>query len=90
MFAAKLAADDLLVMPDPVYHGGTTSREVTSADIVADVAAAGRRAVHIPERAAASAYLVAEARPGDRIVVMGARDDTLSGLAAEITKRLEH
>ncbi|MBX3566126.1 MAG: UDP-N-acetylmuramate--alanine ligase [Sphingomonas sp.] len=88
MFAGKLAADDLLVLPDPVYHGGTTTREVTSADIVADVAATGRQALHIPDRAAAAAHLVASARPGDRIVVMGARDDTLSQFAAEMADTL--
>ena len=32
--------------------------------------------------------LVAEARPGDRIVVMGARDDTLSMLAAGMVDAL--
>ncbi len=85
MFAAKLAADDLLVMPDPVYLGGTVSREVTSADIVADI---GRNALHIADRGAAAAHLVAVARPGDRIVVMGARDDTLSLLAAEMVAGL--
>jgi UDP-N-acetylmuramate--alanine ligase len=88
MFAGKLGPDDLLVLPDPVYQGGTTSREVTSADIVADVAATGRNAMHIPERAAAAAHLVAMARPGDRIVLMGARDDTLSQLAAEMLAQL--
>lgn len=81
MFAEKLAADDLLILPDPVYQGGTVKREVTSADIVADVAASGRQALHVPEREAAAAHLAALARSGDRIVVMGARDDTLSLLA---------
>ena len=88
MLAATLAADDLLVLPDPVYQGGTVSREVTSADIVRDVAVAGRQAIHIPDRAAAAAHVVAEARAGDRIVVMGARDDTLSLLAADMLARL--
>ncbi|SEL97210.1 UDP-N-acetylmuramate--alanine ligase [Sphingomonas palmae] len=88
MFANTLAVDDLLVMPDPVYHGGTTNREVTSADIVRDVEVSGRRALHIPDRAAAAAHLVAQARAGDRIVVMGARDDTLSLLAAEMVVQL--
>ena len=87
-FVTGLAADDLLVLPDPVYMGGTVTREVTSADIVTDVAASGRHAVHIPDRAAAAAHLVAEARSGDRIVVMGARDDTLSLLAAEMVESL--
>jgi UDP-N-acetylmuramate--alanine ligase len=88
MFAEKLGADDLLVLPDPVYQGGTVTREVTSADIVVDIAAAGRNALHIPERAAAAAHLVAKARAGDRIVVMGARDDTLSLLAQDMLGRL--
>ena len=33
--------------------------------------------------------LVELARPGDRVVVMGARDDTLSVFAADLLKRLE-
>ncbi|QNA82691.1 UDP-N-acetylmuramate--alanine ligase [Sphingomonas sp. So64.6b] len=88
MLAAKLRADDLLVLPDPVYQGGTVSREVTSADIIADVVAAGGNALHIADRADAAAALTDQARPGDRIVVMGARDDTLSQLAAEMLARI--
>lgn len=88
MLAAKLRADDLLVLPDPVYQGGTVSREVTSADIVRDLQAVGAPALHIPTREAAAAHLVAAARAGDRIVVMGARDDTLSLLAADMVESL--
>jgi UDP-N-acetylmuramate--alanine ligase len=88
MFAGKLRAGDLLVMPDPVYQGGTTVREVTSADIVRDVVLAGAQAVHIADRAEAAAHCVALARAGDRIVVMGARDDTLPLLAAEMVAGL--
>jgi UDP-N-acetylmuramate--alanine ligase len=87
-FIERLGPDDRLVLPDPVYHGGTVTREVTSADIVADIAAAGMNARHIPDREAAAAHLAAEARPGDRIVVMGARDDTLSTLAAGMLETL--
>ncbi|VVS96939.1 UDP-N-acetylmuramate--alanine ligase [Sphingomonas sp. EC-HK361] len=87
--AARLRDDDLLVLPDPVYQGGTTTRDVTSADIVADLTAAGANARYIADRAEAAAAIVAEARPGDRIVVMGARDDTLGLLAAEMVVALE-
>lgn len=87
--AARLRPGDELVLPDPVYHGGTTSREVTSANIVADLTAQGLPARHIPDRAAAAAHLVASAKPGDRIVVMGARDDTLSQLAADMLAALD-
>jgi UDP-N-acetylmuramate--alanine ligase len=78
----------VLVLPDPVYHGGTVAREVGSAEIVADIAAAGREAHYVADRADAAARLVATARPGDRIVVMGARDDTLSLLAADMLAAL--
>jgi len=87
-FAAHLAPEDILALPDPVYFGGTVAREVTSADIAADLRATGRDARNIADRASAAAELLAEARPGDRIVVMGARDDTLSLVAAEMLHAL--
>jgi UDP-N-acetylmuramate--alanine ligase len=88
MFAEALAPEDLLVMPDPVYYGGTTDRSVGSDAIVAAIAARGRRAEHIPDRAACGERLAALARPGDRIVIMGARDDTLSVFAAEVLAKV--
>lgn len=87
-FASELAAEDVLLMPEPVYFGGTTDRAVSSDDIVAGVTAAGRTAFALPDRAACGDRLVEMARPGDRIVVMGARDDTLSTFAAELLTRL--
>lgn len=80
-FAQELAPGDVLLMPEPVYFGGTTERKVTSADIAAGVAAQGREARALPDRAACGAELLKLARPGDRLVVMGARDDTLSEFA---------
>ncbi|QBM74539.1 UDP-N-acetylmuramate--alanine ligase [Sphingomonas sp. AAP5] len=85
MFRDALGGDDRLVLPDPVYQGGTVAREVTSADIVAEI---GARAHHLADRADAAAWIVAQARPGDRIVVMGARDDTLSQLAADMLPQI--
>jgi UDP-N-acetylmuramate--alanine ligase len=87
-FAGGMAGEDLLILSDPVYYGGTVERVVTSADIVAGVAAAGRLAEHIADRAEAGRRLAALARPGDRILVMGARDDTLSQFAAEVLEAL--
>jgi UDP-N-acetylmuramate--alanine ligase len=83
-FARELAEEDVLILPDPAYFGGTVERTVGSGDIVEGVRAAGRKAEHIPERAAAGARLRELAREGDRIIIMGARDDTLSIFAAEL------
>ena len=87
-FARNMADDDVLIMPDPVYYGGTTDRSVTSEHIAAGVRARGREAMAFAERGACGDKLIELAEPGDRIVVMGARDDTLSVFAAELVERL--
>jgi UDP-N-acetylmuramate--alanine ligase len=87
-FAGLLKPDDLLVMPEPVYYGGTTDRSVGSEDIAAGVRGEGRNAEALHDRAACGDRIVELAQPGDRIVVMGARDDTLSTFAAELLARL--
>ncbi|HEY3145817.1 MAG TPA: UDP-N-acetylmuramate--alanine ligase, partial [Dongiaceae bacterium] len=87
-FAENLGAEDVLVMPEPVYYGGTVERLVTSDDIVRGVQREGRHAFVFPDRAACGDKLVALVRPGDRIVIMGARDDTLPEFAAELLSRL--
>jgi UDP-N-acetylmuramate--alanine ligase len=88
-FAKHMAADDVLIMPDPVYYGGTTDRSVASEHIVSGVRARGLEAMAFAERNACGDKLIELAEPGDRIVVMGARDDTLSVFAAELVERLE-
>lgn len=87
-FAGDLGAGDVLVMPEPVYFGGTTDRSVGSTDIADGIKAKGRNAEALADRVACGDRLVALAKPGDRIVVMGARDDTLSQFAAELVERL--
>lgn len=87
-FADEMAADDVLIMPDPVYYGGTTDRSVGTGDLIAAIAARGRHAEHVADRAACGDRLAALARPGDRIVIMGARDDTLTLFAEEILAKL--
>lgn len=87
-FATQLAEGDVLLMPEPVYFGGTVDRSIGSAAITEGVAARGRQAEALPDRAACGDRLVELARRGDRIVVMGARDDTLSLFAADLLQRL--
>jgi UDP-N-acetylmuramate--alanine ligase len=83
-FRRHLGEDDVLVMPEPVYFGGTVERSVTTSDIVHGVQGAGRHAYGFADRAACGAKLLELANAGDRIVVMGARDDTLSQFASEL------
>jgi UDP-N-acetylmuramate--alanine ligase len=87
-FATQLSNEDKLLMPDPAYYGGTTNRIVGSQDIVSDVQRRGRSATYCEHRADCLPLITSTAKPGDRIVVMGARDDTLSEFALQILNAL--
>jgi UDP-N-acetylmuramate--alanine ligase len=89
VFADKLGQDDHLILCDPVYFGGTVDKSIGSQSITDAVAKAGRNADYIPTREDCGNRIVELARPGDRIVVMGARDDTLSAFAGDIVRRLK-
>lgn len=87
-FAGLLRADDVLLLPEPVYYGGTTDRSVGSEDIASGIRAAGRQAEALATRDACGDRLIELAKRGDRIIVMGARDDTLSVFAADLLQRI--
>ena len=88
VFAKHLGRDDHLILCDPVYFGGTVDRSQGSPLITDAVVAAGRHAEHIPSREDCGNRIVELSQSGDRIVIMGARDDTLSAFAADILSRL--
>jgi UDP-N-acetylmuramate--alanine ligase len=87
-FVNGMYGNDVLVMPEPVYFGGTVDRSVGSREIVCEIERRGRKAFALPDRNACGDSLVKLARRGDRIVVMGARDDSLSMFAHELLRRL--
>ena len=87
-FVKGLSDEDVLLMPQPVYFGGTVDRSVTSKDLTDEIAAAGKRAETLETRVDCGDRIVGLVKPGDRIVVMGARDDTLSEFAADVLSRV--
>ena len=89
VFAQMLGEDDHLILCDPVYFGGTVDKSIGSQSITDAVIAAGRNAEYIAAREDCGNRIAQLARPGDRIVIMGARDDTLSGFAAYVLVRLK-
>jgi UDP-N-acetylmuramate--alanine ligase len=87
-FGNGMAAGDRLYLPDPVYQGGTVEKARGSDWLAEAVRGEGADAVHLPTRAAIGDAMILEADEGDRIVIMGARDDSLSEFAAELVQRL--
>ena len=87
-FARELGEHDVTIMCDPVYYGGTVDRSEGTERITALIESHGGNAHHIATREECGDRIVEIARPSDRIVIMGARDDTLSTFARSIYERL--
>jgi UDP-N-acetylmuramate--alanine ligase len=87
-FASALAPDDRLWLPDIYYVGGTTAKDISSRDIVEPLRARGRTAFHVPRRADIAALVAAQAKEGDLVLVMGARDPSLTDFAKDILAAL--
>lgn len=87
-FAEHMALEDTLYMVEPLYMGGTVDKSIGSAMIVDDIARRGKNAVLVENRDDAISKILGIVRPGDRIIVMGARDDSLSAFARDILGKL--
>ena len=87
-FASGMRDGDKLYVCDPVYFGGTVDRSIGSEALVADIVAGGADAVHLTTRANCGAAMLDEAKPGDRILILGARDDTLTDFGRDLLEKL--
>jgi UDP-N-acetylmuramate--alanine ligase len=83
-FAGALRPEDRLWLLEIFYAGGSARRDVSSAEIAAAISARGRNAELTAGRAELIDQVVAAARPGDLVLVMGARDPSLTRLAHSI------
>jgi UDP-N-acetylmuramate--alanine ligase len=88
-FARELRPHDCLWMLEIFYAGGTATRDLSAADIVAEIAAKGARAEFAPSRQWLVERVAEEAQEGDLVLVMGARDPSLTELARVILAAIE-
>ncbi len=87
-FAAHLGAEDQLVMPEVFYAGGTVDRSVQAKDVIGWAQEAGVNAHWFDKRESIADWLIEQAHSGDRIVIMGARDDSLTTFAQGVLARI--
>ena len=87
-FARLLGPEDVTLLCDPVYFGGTVDRSQGSERIVDLIMDAGGTAEYLPSRDDCAGRIAEIARPSDRVVIMGARDDTLTLFARDLLARL--
>lgn len=87
-FATELRPEDRFWMLEIFFAGGSAQRDFSSKDLVDEIAARGRAAEFAPSRDWLVERLAAEAKEGDLILVMGARDPSLTELAQRILHAL--
>ncbi len=83
-FSSELGPDDRLYMLEVFYAGGTATRDFSAADIVEEIATRGTNAAFAPSRKWLIEDLAASARDGDVVLLMGARDPSLTAFARDI------
>ncbi len=85
-FATALRAEDRLWLLEVFYAGGTAQRDFSAADIVTEIAArrGGATTEFAPSREWLIERLVSEARSGDLVLIMGARDPSLTEMAKSV------
>ena len=71
---------DRLCYAEIFYAGGTVAKDISSRMLADDLPAA-LRCGYAPSHRAVLDWIRAEARPGDTVLIMGARDPELPGLA---------
>ena len=93
-FSSGLRSGDVLIMPDIFYVGGsvnlvngeivTLQKDISSRDVAEPVSDKGKEAHYIPNRAEILPFLAARCKPGDTVLIMGSRDESLSDFAREV------
>lgn len=88
-FVNNMHQDDILIMPEIFFVGGTVTKDISSADLIDYAHKLGKtNAYFVENKANAADFLVKEAKSGDRIIIMGARDNSLTNLCKQILERL--
>lgn len=88
-FITGLNNEDRLIMPEIFYAGGTVARDISSSDLIEKIQEAGKNALFVPDRADILRRLIKNAQSGEIIVIMGARDPSLSAFATQILQQLD-
>ncbi len=87
-FASKLDKDDILIMPDIYFVGGTADKSISSQDLINQALELGVNAHYIPERKDVEKFILENTKAGDRIIIMGARDNSLPDFSRQLLKEI--
>ena len=88
-YAKFLSDDDIFVMPEIFFVGGTVTKDISSEDFINYIKAQGKEnAYFFADWKELEDFVVNQASEGDRIIVMGARDNSLTDFCYRILERV--
>lgn len=88
-FIRYLDKDDILLLPEIYFSGGSVTRDISSKDLVMYARRHNKEALFFATREELKQYLLKTARPQDRIVLMGARDNSITDMGVELVEKLK-
>lgn len=87
-FANTLNKDDILLMPEIYYTGGTVQKDISSKDLIDYAKSLKVNALFFENRDQIKDYILKTTKEGDRIVIMGARDNSLPDFCKSILEEI--
>ena len=81
--------DDILIMPEIFFVGGTVTKNISSSDLIKHFKTLSKaEAYFVLNKETAREKILTLAKPHDRIIIMGARDNSLTDLCQQILEKL--
>ena len=87
-FAKHLDKEDILLIPEIFFAGGTVKKDISSKDLVEHAKSQSLNALYFATRDEQKEHILKIAEPNDRIVLMGARDNSITTMGYELLERL--
>ncbi len=87
-FCSYMDDSDILLIPEIFFAGGTVKRDISSLDLVNYAKTFHKNALFFENRETLKKHILNIATPNDRIVLMGARDNTITLMGFEILEKL--
>ena len=88
-FVRNMNEDDILIMPEIFFVGGTVAKDISSSNLIDYAIEQGKKnAYFTADKPAAKEKILQFAHSGDRIVIMGARDNSLTDFCRQILEEL--
>ena len=88
-FVSQMSNDDILLIPEIYFSGGSVTRDISSNDLVNHAKSFGKKAMFFEKRDDLYNHLLKISSLGDRIVLMGARDNSITDMGYSLLEDLK-